>query len=466
MPTLAVIPARGGSQTLKRKNLLPDADGVPLVLVSARAARDAGCTVVVSTDDPEIRSLAELDGHDVRMRGHGFDTVPVDEVVECVAADWTGAVLLVQPTVQPITPQLLRWFLSHTASDPYQQATALGVEDRHLTWHDGTVLTDRLERQQDQDWPVREMGVRWWPTSSLEAPKRVIVAPSLLVDVDTADDYHQIQRRLQIRFLVRANRMVGSGHLHRVLTLAEGLQHHRVEISTTYDTDEHSRQMLADRGWSSMRTVVPDVTVFDMLDVNGARPSVALEDQTGNATVTINAMYGHGDYQGSDYAVLRPEFTVGNYQPRQDASRVMVMFGGTDPARLTDLVSEALPDVELDVVRPADKRGVAAAMHNADLLLTSGGRTVFEAAAVGIPTVVLCQNMRETTHTHLGVGNLNMGLGRLVDPYHLRRVVRSVLDDYDLRVDLSTTAKASVDGHGADRIRRIIEHVGYYGDKL
>ena len=84
---------------MKRKNLLPDAHGVPLVLVSARAARDAGCTVIVSTDDAEIRSLAELDGHKVHMRGHGYDTVPVDDVVECVAKDWDGPILLVQPTV-------------------------------------------------------------------------------------------------------------------------------------------------------------------------------------------------------------------------------------------------------------------------------------------------------------------------------------------------------------------------------
>ena len=67
--TLAVIPARGGSQGLKRKNLLPDANGVPLVLASARAARDAGCEVWVSTDDAEIASLAAIDGHHIQHRG-------------------------------------------------------------------------------------------------------------------------------------------------------------------------------------------------------------------------------------------------------------------------------------------------------------------------------------------------------------------------------------------------------------
>jgi len=456
---------------LKRKNLLPDASGVPLVLVSARAARDAGCTVVVSTDDPEIRSLAELDGHAVHMRGAGFATVPVDDVVECAAADWQGPILLVQPTVQPVTADLLRWFLGNVEVVP----TALGVEDRHLLWHDGKVLTGRLERQQSASWPVREMGVRWWPSAPLDPPRRVIVAPHPLVDIDTSDDYQQISRKLHIAVQVAGNTRLGWGHIHRMLTVAEGMQHHTFEFWGGPDTDIAAAAFIRDRGWvfhprpSWVTASNEDVLVFDRLDVTNRsgyqQPTVALEDTSGVATVTINAMYGHGDYTGADYAVVRPEFLVHPYEVREDTTHVMVMFGGTDPAGLTDLALDALPDVELDVVRPSDRRGVAAAMHDADLLLTSGGRTVFEAAALGIPTIVLCQNMRELSHTHLGVGNLPMGLGRLVDPFHLRRVVRSVLDDYDLRLDLSQTARGSVDGLGAGRVRRIIEHVGLYGSK-
>jgi spore coat polysaccharide biosynthesis predicted glycosyltransferase SpsG len=459
---LAVVPARGGSQGLKRKNLLPDANGVPLVLVSARAARDAGCTVIVSTDDPEVRSLAELDGHQVHVRGHGFADVPVDDVVACAAKDWQGPVLLVQPTVQPMTADLLKWFLEQTDDEPL----ALGVQDRHILWHDGTALTGRVERQQEARWPIREMGVRWWPALPLAPPVRVATAPRLLVDIDTADDYHSLGLRMFIQFIVMANHRVGSGHLHRALTLAEGLQRHDLHIQL-YDSDGWAQDMVDERGWERP-PLTPNVVVYDRLDLTHRLPwgpSVALENQSGHATATVNAMYGHGDYVGPDYAVVRPEFLVKPFTVKEDATKVLALFGGTDPARLTDLAREALPDVELDVVRPADKRGVAAAMHQADLLLTSGGRTVFEAAAVGIPTIVLCQNMRELTHTQLGVGNLPMGLGRLVDPFHLRRTVKTVLDDYDLRLDLSETARGSVDGLGASRVRRIIEHVGYYGER-
>ncbi|GAG42770.1 unnamed protein product, partial [marine sediment metagenome] len=65
-------------------------------------------------------------------------------------------ILLVQPTVQPMTADLIKWFVTDASASG--KASSLGVEDRHLLWHDGEVLTERVERQSDGDWPVREMG--------------------------------------------------------------------------------------------------------------------------------------------------------------------------------------------------------------------------------------------------------------------------------------------------------------------
>lgn len=469
---LAVIPARGGSTELRRKNLLVDGYGVPLVLASARAARDAGFTVVISTDDPEVRSLALIDGHHVHARGPELAVVPVDEVVAAAAAGHDGPVLLVQPTVQPVTADLLGWFESEAATD--DEPAALGVETRHLTWLDGQLVTDRVERQSPATWPVREVGVRWWPAGQVgQPPVRVITTPEPVVDIDTVADYQQIRRRLNVGFLLRANKQVGAGHLHRVLTLAEGLQHHHVSITVTDDTDQWAVDRITDLGWPMTHTA-PDVWVYDRLDsVAGWRPPtstpfVVLEDRGPGiryAAAAVNAMYGDGDYTGAKYAVLRTEFTVGMFHVRQDAAKILVLFGGTDPANLTGLTEYALKDYDLDVIRPGDNRAIAAAMYDADLLITSGGRTVFEAAAIGIPAIVMCQNQRELTHTHLGVGNIDLGLGRIVRPETLRYTVAQTMGDYELRRDMHSTGLASIDGHGADRIRRIIEHVGLYGEK-
>lgn len=63
---IALIPARGGSKSIPRKNLKPLA-GYPLVVYSIAAGLQAASVdrVIVSTDDPEIANLARQWGADV-----------------------------------------------------------------------------------------------------------------------------------------------------------------------------------------------------------------------------------------------------------------------------------------------------------------------------------------------------------------------------------------------------------------
>jgi len=63
---LAVIPARGGSQRIPRKNIR-DFCGRPMIAWSIRAALESGCfdKVVVSTDDVQIAEVAKSHGAEV-----------------------------------------------------------------------------------------------------------------------------------------------------------------------------------------------------------------------------------------------------------------------------------------------------------------------------------------------------------------------------------------------------------------
>src|ERR1700712_4536863 len=65
-PCLAVIPARGGSKGLPRKNVLPLC-GLPLIAHSIRCANasEGLHRTLVSTDDEEIASVARREGGDV-----------------------------------------------------------------------------------------------------------------------------------------------------------------------------------------------------------------------------------------------------------------------------------------------------------------------------------------------------------------------------------------------------------------
>ena len=60
MRALAIIPARGGSKRIPRKNIKPFR-GIPVIAYSIRCATLSGCfdEVMVSTDDAEIAEIAE-----------------------------------------------------------------------------------------------------------------------------------------------------------------------------------------------------------------------------------------------------------------------------------------------------------------------------------------------------------------------------------------------------------------------
>lgn len=69
--TVAIIPARGGSQRIPRKNIIPLC-GIPLIGWIIRAAQSSNYigrnNVFVSTDDTEIASVAESLGAEVLWR--------------------------------------------------------------------------------------------------------------------------------------------------------------------------------------------------------------------------------------------------------------------------------------------------------------------------------------------------------------------------------------------------------------
>lgn len=108
MKILVVIPARGGSKRLPRKNVLP-LGGKPLIAWTIEVAKQLSsvCEVLVSTDDEEIAQIAkEVGGMVPWLRPAEFATdtaTSVDVVLH--ALDWyethrvkVDGVLLLQPT--------------------------------------------------------------------------------------------------------------------------------------------------------------------------------------------------------------------------------------------------------------------------------------------------------------------------------------------------------------------------------
>lgn len=155
------------------------------------------------------------------------------------------------------------------------------------------------------------------------------------------------------------------------------------------------------------------------------------------------------------YVCLRDEFQA--EKPAifsEKVKNILVMFGGTDPANLNKMLyssilkfSDKYKDIKFNFITgigyDAKKNGVITQknknifvypnvprvtkyMKNADLAITSQGRTIFELAAMGVPAIVLSQNEREQTHlfAKLEHGFLNLGIGKEVD----QNLIENTLD--------------------------------------
>ena len=87
---VAIIPARGGSKRIPRKNI-KDFCGQPIIAYFINAALQSGCVdkVIVSTDDPQIAEIAKEYGAEV----------PFIRPTE-LADDYTGTIPVIKDAIE------------------------------------------------------------------------------------------------------------------------------------------------------------------------------------------------------------------------------------------------------------------------------------------------------------------------------------------------------------------------------
>ena len=98
---LAIIPARGGSKRLPRKNIMP-LSGKPMICWTIEAAQESKYidTIIVSTEDKEILETARITGVNTMLRpAHlATDTTTSSEVIkhvlESIKTDYDYTILL------------------------------------------------------------------------------------------------------------------------------------------------------------------------------------------------------------------------------------------------------------------------------------------------------------------------------------------------------------------------------------
>lgn len=394
---LVVIPARGGSKGIPRKNIRL-LDNKPLISYSINIAKSSAYVddVVVTTDDSEIALLSEKFGASIIRRSKDLarDEIPLDPVVydamiqkEKQAFDEYDLVITLQPTSPLLKTSTLDMAIEKFEDFGIDSVLSV-VDDRHLSWRynedNQRYFPNYVERKNRQYLPknFRETGaILATRRHCMHEDSRLGVNVDLIevsreesVDIDNYEDWWIAENYLQkkrIAIVVNAYDEIGTGHVYRCLSIASKLVFHDVlffldeshqlgiDIVNNYNypftTYDGSDDLL-----NKLRQYSPQLVVNDILDTtreyvtilkNNGYFVVNFEDLgTGTevADVVFDALYEHeiGEknvFTGHKYYILKDEFY---FQPQkiitQGVNNILITFGGTDPNNFTEKVIDSI----------------------------------------------------------------------------------------------------------------------------
>ncbi len=402
MKILAVIPARAGSKGIPNKNIRI-IGGHPLIYYAIRNALDSELVsdVIISTDSSEVKIIAEQMGASVKWRNSELcgDAVTLDAVVADAipAGEWDYVV-----TMQPTSPTLRVGTLDAAikyAIDNDLDTLISAINAPHLSWgvKDGVKVPNYTERLNRQYLPpcYMETGAFVVSRASVVTPKTRIgkkvdvyeVPEDESQDVDTFEDLRSVAATLdrqRVAIYVNGNNKRGIGHIYRALELADEFY---VKPDIYYDSNQTDPKVFGK-------------TTHNLISVNGI---AELFDRCkeNNYTVFINDILTTSiDYMIGLRSVL-PNAKIVNFE--DDGEGILK----------ADLVFNALfKENELPQVHAGEKYYISGKtievlydvsnmpelMTSCDVGITSRGRTGYELAILGIPSISMAQNAREEKH--------------------------------------------------------------------
>ena len=218
MSNVAIIPARGGSKRIPRKNLAPF-DGVPMIVRSIRTALDSGLfdEVVVSTDDAEIAEVARAHGAEVPFLRPaeladdftGTAAVIVHALQQLPAFDYACCVYATAPLLQA---RYLREGFERLEQHPDKSfafsVCSFGFPVQRALTLDGqgalTALYPEFRNTRSQDLPeaFQDAGQFYWGRSDAWLRGEVVYSPAslpvvlprhLVQDIDTPEDWKRAE---------------------------------------------------------------------------------------------------------------------------------------------------------------------------------------------------------------------------------------------------------------------------------
>ena len=539
MKILAVIPARGGSKGIPRKNVR-FIGGKPLIahVITTALQSKYDIEVVVTSDDEEVLMIAEKYGATALERPAELatDVVTLDPVIfhAVKTMEDAGNAFDIVITIQPTSP-LLSVQTFDNAIDEFVEkghdTVISGVNHPHLSWtfKDGEYVPNYTERLNRQYLPAhfQETGAfvitkREFVTEKGRFGKKISIFETPAnesVDIDTPQDWWIVEKEMHKKtVLIRLDgyKKIGMGHVYRGLQMAYHLIDHIVIFVLSKKSDLGIAKI--ESSFYPMEVIEEDSEMIGLIEkyqadivindiLNTSKEYIELLKSTGKriinfedlgegaklADAVINDLYEDdhtlsNGYWGSDYYIIKDEFRT--EKPKKFSHKVqeiLVCFGGTDPNNLTYKTVEALLEIikdtdihctvilglgyqnkeELEKLIPRDVENIELIqdvkmmshyMKRADLALSSQGRTMLELASMGVPTVLLAQNERETTHEFgsLQNGFLNLGMGKIIESKTIENTIRWLMECPQIREGMYNQMVSKDLRSGMERVRKII----------
>lgn len=340
------------------------------------------------------------------------------------------------------------------------------------------------------------------------------------VDIDSYMDLIVAREILNIHsvaFYVNGNNLRGLGHIYRVLELADEFY---CKPDIYYDINQTDHKIFGETThniigvdgihelFEILRLKKYDIFINDILNTN-LDYMISLRNNLSNSKIinfedsgegskysdmTFNALYQDSNstnvYAGEKYYISSKSFLF--YHPiriKQNVNKVFISFGGADPQnysdRLLKIVSkEKYNNITFEVVLGRaksnvkelmkynkyeninvyfDVKNIAEIMSECDVGVTSRGRTGYELAILGIPSMAMAQNKREEHHGFVSLENGFNYLGlnpsddiieknldiMLTMTYEDRLKQQKLLLKHDLK-------------NGRDRVINLIKHKGEF----
>jgi N-acylneuraminate cytidylyltransferase len=214
---VAIIPARGGSKRIPRKNIR-DFCGKPMIAWSIAAARESGCfeRIIVSTDDAEIAEVARAHGAEVPFvrpaalsDDHATTIAVIAHAMQTLVDDGAAldAACCIYATAPLLEPADLRDGLARLRGEsldyvfamtrfeaPIQRALRVTPEGRIGMFHPEHAAT----RSQDLEPAFHDAGQFYWGSRDAWLSARPIFGSASAAielprdrvqDIDTPDDW-------------------------------------------------------------------------------------------------------------------------------------------------------------------------------------------------------------------------------------------------------------------------------------